>query len=299
MSSLHLIEGWWDGVRGLAATDAAAAACADGMAPGDAAVVLGPRAAAKRVAALGVRVAGAWSSPLGMHGLWTRPLKRLAAGLAAGGGAFERVVAWTPGAVGAAAKLGLPLDDQSSGDRWPSPAAAAPRAREPSRVPVPGVHPGTLVIGVVWDPADTADALTAIYGLGIIEKARLFRGRPAVMLVPPGASGLNRAHRMAVGVRQSTFTVEAPGPIPALIAASDALVIPPLDRARGHHARPNLRAARAWWVAAAAASGLPVILGPDDPEAPNAVRMTAWGRAELGRALREALIRMHPEPATV
>lgn len=297
MSSLHLIEGWWDGVRDLAATDAAASACAAGMAPGDAAVVLGPRAAAERVAALGVRVAGAWSSPLGMHGLWTRPLRRLADGLAERGSGFERVVAWTPGAVRAGARLGPPLDDQSAGDRWPVPPAF--NARPLARAAVPGVHPGTLVVGLVWDPADAADALTAIYGLGIIEKARLFRGRPAAMLVPPGAAGLNRAHRMAVGVRQSTFTVEAPGPIPAILAASDLLVIPPLDDARGHLARPHLRAARAWWVAAAAASGLPVILGPDDPEGPSAVRMTAWGRAELGRALREALIRMHPETATV
>lgn len=295
MSSLHLIEGWWDGVRGLAATDAAAAACARQMAPGDSAVVLGPSAAAARVAALGVRPGGVWSSPLGMHGLWLRPLRRMAASL----GRFDRVVAWTPGVVRAAGRLGLPMDDQSTGDRWPAPEAPTLAGRAMVRAMALGAGNEVLVIGVIWDPADTADALTAIYGLGIIEKARLFRGRPAAMLVPPGASGLNRAHRMAVGVRQSTVTVEAPGPIPAIIAGSDILVIPPLDVARGHHALPHLRAARAWWVASAAASGLPVILGPDDAEAPNAVRMTAWGRAELGRALREVLIRMHPEPATV
>lgn len=278
------MEAWWDGVRGLAATDAACAACAAAAAPGDKAIVLGPRSAAERAAALGAPVAGAWSAPLGMHGLWMRPLRRLVGTL----GAFGRVVAWTPGASSTAAKLGLPVVDRAGGEGWPAGGMDA-GDRERARAELPGVGTEDLLVGVVWDPPGAADALTANYGMGLIEGAGLLRGRPAAMVVPRGACGVERAERLSAGVRLAARLLEAPGTLEGLIAASDVVVFPPLDAARGQAGRANLRAARAWWIARATAAGRPMVLGPEDPETPGAVRLPAWGRAELGRGLREVL----------
>ena len=124
--AIHVIEGWWGGARGESATDAASACCAAWMRdrPGDVAVVLGPAQAAARVRAAGVRVAAAWSPPLGLNGLAQRPLRRIVDDLATGGG-FAGAIVWTPGAMAAAVGLGLPLTDMTTGAAW---AAATPTA---------------------------------------------------------------------------------------------------------------------------------------------------------------------------
>ena len=290
--AIHVIEGWWDGACGESATDAASACCASWMRdrPGDVAVVLGPAQAAARVRAAGVRVAAAWSPPLGLNGLAQRPLRRIVDDLASGGG-FAGAIVWTPGAMAAAVGLGLPLTDMTTGAAWaaatPTPLMSAGEARQALCDEMGVCADEVLLVGAIADPPGRCDALLAMYGVALADGAGLMErlGRRGVLVVPFGARGVERAASFAAGIGQDLMvhsTGHAMGP---MMAGLDLAMMMPT----GSDAATHLTHARSWWVRTAAAVGTKTIVSQGEV---GTASVPAWGRADLGRAVGRVISAM-------
>ncbi|XVJ60330.1 MAG: hypothetical protein HEQ23_13425 [Tepidisphaera sp.] len=295
MRAVHLIEGWWEGVRNESATDAAAFCCAAWMRqrPLDLAIALGPAPAVERLRAAGVPIARSWSAPLGLHGLSQRSIRRVVADLAAHA-PFAGAVVWTPGAMAAAVGLDLPLTDMTSGSRWDqAEALLSDRSRARSALCAGlGFDPDAVfLVGAPADPPGRCDAFLAMYGIALADGAGLFerRGRRGVLVVPQGAGDSDRARGFVAGLGKPAELAEVRATPMELICGVDAaMMMPtaPLPSPLAH--------ARVWWMRVARARGIPTIVGPGEE---GTVSLPAWGRSELGKAMAMLLSKI-PEEAT-
>lgn len=293
--AIHLIEGWLHGVRSESATDAAASCCAAWMRerPEDVAIVLGPAPAVERVRAAGVRIAGAWSAPLGLHGLSQGSIRRMVADLSRTG-PFAGAVVWTPGAMSAAVGLELALTDMTSGSRWEE-ARPEPAERASARVALCaelGVDGDSVfLVGAPADPPGRCDAFLAMYGVALADGAGLFaeRGRRGVLVVPRGAEGVDRARGFATGLGKPAELGVVDVTAMELVCGSDVAMMMPTG-----NGPPHLAHARAWWMRVAAARGVPTIVGPGEA---GTVRVPEWGRSELGKAMAKLLSKSREETA--
>lgn len=290
---IHVIEGWWDGVRGDSATDAAAAACAAAMRsePEHAAIVLGPRSAADRAEALGVRSPAWVCPPVGSPRLARRSLAAMVQELAGGGG-MPATTAWTPGAAEALSGLDVSMTDHSPGSSWrwlgkeersgvPKAEIRASFFRDAGRM-----DEGEVVLGLLADPPGSFELLMTMYGVGIAEKAGSFGGRRVVVVAPRGVRGADRAAAMLEGVGHEISLIEREEPMGVSLAGLDGAILAPLEG--GAEGREHLRHARQWWCWSALAAGVRVIAGPEElwPEIPEGlVRIASWKRADLARAM--------------
>ena len=252
--------------------------------PGDTAVVLGPARAVERFRSAGVRVAAAWSPPLGLSGLAQRPIRRIVEDLSEASGPFSGAVVWTPGAMAAAVGLVLPITDMTTGSAWGNApmggvlGAAAARAAWCGEFNVRDDE--VVLIGAVCDPPGRCDALLAMYGVALADGGGRFErlGRRGVLVVPAGARGIDRAAAFVQGIGQNLSLHVTERAMGHMMAGLDvAMMMPTCPEVRAH-----VTNARAWWLRAAAACGTRTIVGAGEV---GTTSVPAWGRADLGRAV--------------
>jgi hypothetical protein len=259
--------------------------------PLDVAVVLGPSQAVARARAAGVRVANSWSPPLGLNGLAQRPLRRIVDDLAAEGGAFAGAVVWTPGAMAAAIGINLPITDMTTGSTWADAkhccAVGAEASRQAWCEEIEISVDQAVLIGAVADPPGQCDAMLAMYGVALAGGAGIFErmGRRGVLVVPLGARGIDRAAAFASGIGQDLVLHTTERTVGSSLSGLDIAMIMPTQADAPSH----IVNARAWWLAAAKASGTRSIVADGEE---GATSVLAWGRADLGRALGRLLSSM-------